>query len=197
VNGSEFGEIVGDSPALRTASALVAAVAPTDSSVLILGETGTGKELIARAIHHRHDERLWRSTRRAGRSPVLGLPRESVQRRQARQRLQSLDCRYARDRSSRRGRPPGRLFVERRPGHHHTRGGFGNRTRVRTRQSGQAQRGWRAGSRTRPHLGSTHLPGRVQKAAVIDRPRCDLPGVEGLQKRPIRHDPTSRKEKSL
>jgi len=49
---AEFGEIVGDSPALRTALDLVSIVAPTDSSVLILGETGTGKELIARAIHN-------------------------------------------------------------------------------------------------------------------------------------------------
>lgn len=48
---AEFGEIVGDSPALRTALELVSIVAPTDSSTLILGETGTGKELIARAIH--------------------------------------------------------------------------------------------------------------------------------------------------
>lgn len=49
---AEFGEIVGDSPALRTALELVSVVAPTDSSVLIMGETGTGKELIARAIHN-------------------------------------------------------------------------------------------------------------------------------------------------
>ena len=48
---SEFGEIVGESQALKTTLSLVSVVAPTDSSVLILGETGTGKELIARAIH--------------------------------------------------------------------------------------------------------------------------------------------------
>ena len=49
---AEFGEIVGDSPALQKALHLVSIVAPTDSSVLILGETGTGKELIARGIHN-------------------------------------------------------------------------------------------------------------------------------------------------
>lgn len=49
---AEFGEIVGESPALKTALNLVSIVAPTDSNVLILGETGTGKELIARAIHN-------------------------------------------------------------------------------------------------------------------------------------------------
>jgi len=49
---AEFGEIIGESPALKTALNLVSVVAPTDSSVLILGETGTGKELIARAIHN-------------------------------------------------------------------------------------------------------------------------------------------------
>jgi len=45
------GAIVGESPALQGALRLVSVVAPTNSSVLILGETGTGKELIARAIH--------------------------------------------------------------------------------------------------------------------------------------------------
>jgi formate hydrogenlyase transcriptional activator len=48
---AELGEIVGESPALRTALSMVSVVAPTDSGVLILGETGTGKELVARAIH--------------------------------------------------------------------------------------------------------------------------------------------------
>jgi len=48
---SELGEIVGESPTLQTALSLVSVVAPTNSSVLILGETGTGKELVARAIH--------------------------------------------------------------------------------------------------------------------------------------------------
>ena len=48
-----FEEIVGSSAALRGVLAQVTKVAPTDSTVLILGETGTGKELIARAIHKR------------------------------------------------------------------------------------------------------------------------------------------------
>ncbi|HTV06650.1 MAG TPA: sigma 54-interacting transcriptional regulator [Acidobacteriaceae bacterium] len=52
---AEFGDIVGDSPALKNALHLVSVVAPTGSSVLIQGETGTGKELIARAIHNLSD----------------------------------------------------------------------------------------------------------------------------------------------
>jgi formate hydrogenlyase transcriptional activator len=50
---SMFEEIVGSSGALRRVLSQVAKVAPTDSTVLILGETGTGKELIARAMHRR------------------------------------------------------------------------------------------------------------------------------------------------
>ncbi len=53
-----FEEIVGSSPALKTVLSSIAKVAPTDSTVLITGETGTGKELIARAIH--------KGSRRAG-----------------------------------------------------------------------------------------------------------------------------------
>ena len=47
------GEIVGSSPALMSVLDQIRTVGPTDSTVLILGETGTGKELIARAIHKR------------------------------------------------------------------------------------------------------------------------------------------------
>ncbi len=60
VRSSMFEEIVGSSDALRTVVTQIAKVAPTDSTVLIQGETGTGKELIARAIHNR--------SRRAGRA---------------------------------------------------------------------------------------------------------------------------------
>jgi transcriptional regulator with GAF, ATPase, and Fis domain len=51
-----FEEIVGSSAALQTVLSSVVRVAPTDSTVLITGETGTGKELIARAIH-KHSQR--------------------------------------------------------------------------------------------------------------------------------------------
>jgi formate hydrogenlyase transcriptional activator len=54
IDGSSmFEEIVGSSEALRQVLTQVAKVAPTESTVLISGETGTGKELIARAIHRR------------------------------------------------------------------------------------------------------------------------------------------------
>ena len=57
-----FEEIVGSSRSLKTALSRIAKVAPTDSTVFITGETGTGKELIARAVHKR--------SKRAGRAFV-------------------------------------------------------------------------------------------------------------------------------
>ena len=53
VRSSMFEEIVGSSDALRTVLNHIAKVAPSDSTVLIQGETGAGKELVARAIHNR------------------------------------------------------------------------------------------------------------------------------------------------
>jgi formate hydrogenlyase transcriptional activator len=47
-----FEEIIGESPALKKVLEQIQTVAPTDSTILLLGETGTGKELIARAIHN-------------------------------------------------------------------------------------------------------------------------------------------------
>jgi PAS domain S-box-containing protein len=71
---SMFEEIVGVSPALNVVLARVAKVAPTDSTVLITGETGTGKELIARAIH--------KSSRRSARAFVgvncAAVPRDLI-----------------------------------------------------------------------------------------------------------------------
>ncbi len=52
-----FEQIVGNSPALRTSLAMLQEVAMTDSTVLLLGETGTGKELFAKALHARSPRR--------------------------------------------------------------------------------------------------------------------------------------------
>jgi len=51
--GSMFEEIVGTSPPLQRVLSLVSKVAPTEATVLVTGETGTGKELVARAVHRR------------------------------------------------------------------------------------------------------------------------------------------------
>ena len=70
VRSSMFEEIVGSSKALRQVLTQVSKVAPLDSTVLILGETGTGKELIARAIHNRSR----RSTRAFIRMNCAAIP---------------------------------------------------------------------------------------------------------------------------
>ena len=67
---SMFEEIVGTSRPLRTALSLVIKVAPNDSTVLITGETGTGKELFARAIHKR-SQRAFVSVNCAALAPSL------------------------------------------------------------------------------------------------------------------------------
>jgi formate hydrogenlyase transcriptional activator len=71
---SMFEEIVGASQCLQTVLSRISKVAPTDSSVLITGETGTGKELVARAIHRR--------SRRSSRAFVsvncAAIPRELI-----------------------------------------------------------------------------------------------------------------------
>ena len=69
-----FEEIVGSSPALQSVLSLVSKVAPTDSTVLITGETGTGKELIARAIHKRSQ----RSSRAFVSVNCAAIPRDLI-----------------------------------------------------------------------------------------------------------------------
>jgi transcriptional regulator with GAF, ATPase, and Fis domain len=56
-DSTDFEDIIGDSPLLRVAVARVQEVAPTDASVMLFGETGTGKELFARALHNRSARR--------------------------------------------------------------------------------------------------------------------------------------------
>jgi transcriptional regulator with GAF, ATPase, and Fis domain len=57
VEAKAFGDLVGQSAALRQIISQIDLVAPTDASVLILGDTGTGKELVAREIHRRSQRR--------------------------------------------------------------------------------------------------------------------------------------------
>jgi formate hydrogenlyase transcriptional activator len=77
IKASMFEEIVGNSPALQQVLVRVAKVAPTDSTALITGETGTGKELIARAIHKasKRSERAFVSVNCAAIPPSL-IPSE-------------------------------------------------------------------------------------------------------------------------
>jgi formate hydrogenlyase transcriptional activator len=71
---SMFEEIVGNSSALQTVLSRVAKVAPTDSTVLVTGETGTGKELVARAIHRRSQ----RSSRAFVSVNCAAIPRDLI-----------------------------------------------------------------------------------------------------------------------
>ncbi len=56
-DGTDFEDIIGASPLLRAALTRCLEVAPTDASVVLFGETGTGKELFARAVHNRSPRR--------------------------------------------------------------------------------------------------------------------------------------------
>jgi len=71
---SMFEEIVGTSSALKAVLSRISKVAPTDSTVLITGETGTGKELVARAIHRRSD----RSSRAFVSVNCAAIPRDLI-----------------------------------------------------------------------------------------------------------------------
>jgi transcriptional regulator with GAF, ATPase, and Fis domain len=71
---SMFEEIVGTSAALKTVLSRLSKVAPTDSSVLLTGETGTGKELVARAIHRRSQ----RSSRAFVSVNCAAIPRDLI-----------------------------------------------------------------------------------------------------------------------
>ncbi len=72
VRASMFEEIVGVSRVLHAVLSRVSKVAPTDSTVLITGETGTGKELIARAVHKRSQRSSRANCSAMRRAPLLG-----------------------------------------------------------------------------------------------------------------------------
>src|SRR6202171_2367113 len=72
--GSMCDEIVGSSGALQKVLSLVSKVAPTDATVLVTGETGTGKELVARAIHRRSQ----RSSRAFVSVNCAAIPRDLI-----------------------------------------------------------------------------------------------------------------------
>jgi formate hydrogenlyase transcriptional activator len=69
-----FEEIVGTSPALKSVLSLISKVARSDSTVLVTGETGTGKELVARAIHRRSD----RASRAFVSANCAAIPRDLI-----------------------------------------------------------------------------------------------------------------------
>ncbi|MFT3772629.1 MAG: sigma-54 dependent transcriptional regulator [Minicystis sp.] len=70
-----YGEIVGRSPAMKAVYQMIDRVAPTDATVLVLGETGTGKELVARALH----ERSSRAAKRMVAINCAAIPRSLIE----------------------------------------------------------------------------------------------------------------------
>ncbi|WP_425532197.1 sigma 54-interacting transcriptional regulator [Aromatoleum anaerobium] len=72
---SGFGTIIGEAPVMRSLFEAVAQVADCDATVLLIGETGTGKEMIAREIH----ERSARRNRRLVKLNCAALPSELVE----------------------------------------------------------------------------------------------------------------------
>ncbi len=72
---ADHASMIGESPAMRRLTQMIAQVAPTDSTVLIQGETGTGKELVARAIH----DSSARRDRPLVKVNCAALPRELVE----------------------------------------------------------------------------------------------------------------------
>jgi two-component system response regulator HydG len=72
---NSYGELVGRSAAMKTVYQMIDRVAPTDATVLVLGETGTGKKLVARALH----ERSSRAARRMIAVSCTAIPRSVIE----------------------------------------------------------------------------------------------------------------------
>ena len=106
--GQDFGNMIGDSLAFQAVLRSVQIVAATDATVLILGETGTGKELVARAIHDASP----RSARSLREGELRGHPGRPARERAVRPREGRLHRRHrAEDRPLRAGRR-GTLFLD-------------------------------------------------------------------------------------
>ena len=87
---NEFAEIIGTSVALRRVLKAVKTVAATDSTVLILGETGTGKELVAHAIHNLSNRRSRTFVRMS--AAAMSSPDESPAAGHSRRRIDTGRC---------------------------------------------------------------------------------------------------------
>ncbi len=106
--------LIGETPAMQQVRRLIDTIAPTDASVMILGETGTGKELVARSLHDKsrradrgvHPGQLRRPARKPGRERALRPPQGSLHRRrhQPQGTLRGRQRRHALPRRGRRAR---------------------------------------------------------------------------------------------